>query len=219
MSSTRPKSAAPTKIDFAPVPFDFDDPPADPIGTFHLWYSDALRLPVPNPEAMALATVDGHGVPSARIVLLRGFDERGAIFFSNRSSRKGESLEACPRAALLFHWDLLHRQVRIEGGVTHTSDLESDEYWVSRPRENQLSTWASDQSHPVESRAVLEKQVRDAERRFRDQPVPRPPHWGGYRVSVHAIEFWEGHPTRLHDRVRYQHCPQLGGWVARRLSP
>ncbi|MBM4113242.1 MAG: pyridoxamine 5'-phosphate oxidase, partial [Phycisphaerae bacterium] len=121
--------------------------------------------------------------------------------------------------ALLFHWDLLDRQVRIEGAATHTSDLESDEYWNSRPRENQLAAWASDQSHPVETRAELEERVRDAERRFKDQPVPRPPHWGGYRVSIHSIEFWQGKPNRLHDRVRYQHCPQLGGWVTRRLCP
>ncbi len=214
-----PPASPPLAPGFTPAPFAFDDPPDDPIAAFHLWYADALRLPMPNPEAMTLATVDAHGMPSARIVLLRNFDERGAVFFTNRSSRKGEALEACPRAALLFHWDLLNRQVRIEGHVHHTSDLESDEYWNARPRENQLAAWASDQSHPVESRAALETQVREAEQRFKGQPVPRPSHWGGYRVSVQAIEFWEGHPTRLHDRVRYQHTPQLGGWVARRLSP
>lgn len=219
MTGLKQQAASRPKLDFVPAPFDFDEPPNDPIAAFHLWYADALRLPVPNPNAMMLATVDSHGVPSARVVLLRGFDETGAVFFTNRSSRKGESIEACPRAAILFHWDLLDRQVRIEGNVTHTSDLESDEYWNSRPRENQLAGWASDQSRPVESRAVLEGQLRDAEKRFNGEPVPRPPHWGGYRVSVHAIEFWEGKPNRLHDRVRYQHCPQLGGWVARRLSP
>jgi len=217
--TTRPHAGPRPSLAFTPTEFDFDSPPSDPIAAFLRWYEDALRLPVPNPNAVTLATVDAHGLPSARAVLLRGFDERGAVFFTNRSSRKGEALEACPRAALLFHWDLLNRQVRIEGSVTHTSDMESDEYWVSRPRASQLAAWVSEQSRPVDCRETLERAVREAEARFAGEPVPRPSHWGGYRVGVHAIEFWQGHEHRLHDRVRYQHTPHLGGWSPRRLCP
>lgn len=216
---TRHEPGPKPSIPFTPAEFDFDSPPSDPIAAFLRWYEDALRLPVPNPNAMTVATSDAHGHPSARVVLLRGVDEAGVVFFTNRSSRKGESLEANPRAAVLFHWDLLDRQVRIEGAVTHTSDIESDEYWASRPRMSQLAAWASEQSRPVDCRETLERELRDAERRFEGQPVPRPPHWGGYRVSFDVIEFWQGRDHRLHDRVRYQRTPQLGGWVARRLCP
>jgi len=219
MQATRPHAGPRPKLDFVPSPLDFEEPPGDPIEAFERWYADALRLPMPNPNSMALATVDANGMPSVRIVLLRGFDASGAVFFTNRQSRKGEALEHHPRAALLFHWDLLERQVRIEGHVVHTSDAESDEYWASRPRESQLNAWASEQSRPVESRSELERRVREADALFPGLPVPRPPHWGGYRLHIAAIEFWQGDPTRMHDRIRYQRAPGLGGWVVRRLCP
>lgn len=219
MLTQRPHAGPRPTLDFTPTAMDFETPPNDPVEAFQRWYADALRLPVPNPNAMTVATVDAHGAPSARIVLLRSFEECGAVFFTNRQSRKGEALEANSRAALLFHWDLLERQVRIEGYATHTSDLESDEYWSARPRESQLNAWSSEQSRPVESRQELERRTREANELFKDQPVPRPPHWGGYRVSLDVIEFWQGDPQRMHDRIRYQRTPQLGGWVVRRLCP
>lgn len=219
MKTKRPHAGPRPALGFTPTALDFDDPPADPISAFHLWFEDALRLPVPNPNAMTVATVDAEGTPTARIVLLRGLDDAGAVFFTNRHSRKGEAIESNPRVALLFHWDLLERQVRIEGHASHTSDAESDEYWESRPRESQLGGWASEQSRPVESRAELMRRVEEAQGLFADQPVPRPPHWGGYRVAIDAMEFWQGDPHRVHDRVRYQRTPFLGGWVSRRLCP
>lgn len=219
MQTQRPHANPRPTLSFTPTPFDFENPPDDPIAAFLVWYEDAMQLPTPNPNAMTVATIDAHDVPSARIVLLRGFDERGAVFFTNRQSRKGESLEHNPRAALLFHWDLLERQVSIEGHVSHTSDTESDEYWASRTRESQLNAWASEQSRPVESRAELERRVAEAEALFPGLPVPRPPHWGGYRVAIDSMEFWQGDPHRMHDRVRYHRTPRLGGWVVRRLCP
>lgn len=197
--------------------FDFDRPPADPIAPAQRWFKEAEGIGLPNPNAMTLATIDPDGRPSARIVLLRGFDERGAVFYSNRESRKGVALAAHPRASLLFHWDPLDRQIRLEGPVAEASDAESDAYFAQRPRENQINAWASQQSRPIESRQSLE----DLHERFRDRfeggPVPRPPHWGGYRVGLERIEFWQGHPHRLHDRVVYTR--QAGGWTLQRLCP
>jgi len=219
MLTERPLAGPRQKLDFTPTALNFERPPEDPIAAFLQWYEDALRLPMPNPNAMTVATVDSHGAPTARILLLRGFDASGAVFFTNRNSRKGEALEINPRVALLFHWDLLERQVRVEGHVTHTSVMENDEYWASRPRESQLSAWASEQSRPVANRAELVRRVEEAKVHFKDAEVPRPPHWGGYRVSFDVIEFWQGDPHRLHDRIRYQRTPTLGGWVVRRLCP
>lgn len=219
MTTTRPHAGPRPKLDFTPSELDFDEPPADPISLFARWFEEALKLPVPNPNAMTLATVDGEGTPTARIVLLRGLDSKGAVFFTNRHSRKGEAISENPHVALLFHWDLLERQVRIEGMAHHTSDTESDEYWASRPRDSQLSSWASEQSRPIASRTELERRVKEADGLFPNQPIPRPPHWGGYRVSIDAMEFWQGNPHRLHDRVRYQRATGLGGWVSRRLCP
>jgi pyridoxamine 5'-phosphate oxidase len=196
---------------------DFDRPPADPIAQARLWFKEAEGIGLPNPNAMTLSTVDPDGHPSSRIVLLRGFDERGAAFFTNRESRKGVALAAHPRAALLFHWDPLDRQIRIEGAVAATSDEESDSYFMGRPRENQINAWASQQSRPIESRQALEELHQSFRDRFEGGPVPRPPHWGGYRVGLERIEFWQGHPHRLHDRVVYTR--QQNGWSIRRLCP
>ena len=217
MPGRSPAKVPPAPIGFTPVPMDFEHPPADPLAEFRRWFDEACRLPMPNPNAMTLATVDAAGAPSARIVLLRGIDERGALFFTNRQSRKGTALESVPRAALLFHWDLLDRQIRIEGRVTHATEAESDGYHAERPRESQVGAWASEQSRPVASRAAFEARIAEMNARFGDGPVPRPPHWGGYRVSLDSIEFWQGHPHRLHDRVVYSSRP--GGWSVTRLYP
>lgn len=202
-----------------PVPsIDFDHPPADPVPLFEQWFAEAQRLPTPNPNAMTLATIDADGAPSARIVLLRGFSREGARFFTNRNSRKGRALAANARAALLFHWDLLDRQVRIEGRVSLASDAESDEYFAQRPVDSRVNAWASDQSEPVANRAELERRAAELTARFASGDVPRPPHWGGYRVSLDRIEFWQGDKYRLHDRILYTRQAD-GSYAATRLCP
>ncbi|MEM7227609.1 MAG: pyridoxamine 5'-phosphate oxidase [Planctomycetota bacterium] len=197
---------------------DFDHPPVDPIAQARLWFEDARTTGLPNPNAMTVATVDANGHPSARILLLKGFDERGAVFFTNDESRKGRALGATKRAALLFHWDPLDRQLRIEGEVTRTTDAEADAYFATRARGSQVGAWASQQSRPLESRAVLDDEVAAMDRKFGDDMPTRPPHWGGYRVALEHIEFWQGHPYRLHDRVVYTPDGQ-GGWTTQRLYP
>jgi pyridoxamine 5'-phosphate oxidase len=209
---------------------DFDDPPADPLTWFNQWFDEAKQacalLGLRNPDAMALATVDGPpaGAPSARMVLLKHIDERGAVFYTNRQSRKGEALHAHPRAALLFHWDMLDRQVRIEGAVTLVSDEESDAYFATRPLDSQLGAWASQQSRELTGgRSALEIAVAGVMDRFADVinaggRIPRPPHWGGYRVALETIEFWQGQPSRLHDRVLYTN-ERGNQWTTVRLFP
>jgi pyridoxamine 5'-phosphate oxidase len=202
-----------------PTPgIDFDHPPADPVPVFEQWFAEAQRLPTPNPNAMTLATVDADGAPSARVVLLRGFSAEGARFFTNRQSRKGRALAANARAALLFHWDLLDRQVRIEGRVSLASDAESDEYFAQRPVDSRVNAWASDQSEPVANRAELERRAAELTARFASGDVPRPPHWGGYRVSLDRIEFWQGDKYRLHDRIVYTR-EASGVYAVTRLCP
>ena len=197
---------------------DFDHPPADPIPQLNKWLEEAGRLDRPNPGAMTLATIDPDGRPSARVVLLKALDERGAVFYTNRRSRKGRALEVNPRAVLVFHWDLLLRQVTIEGRVTEISGEESDAYFQTRPRASQVGAWASDQSQPVESRDALDAAFAAIEQQYEGRDVPRPPHWGGSRVSLDRIEFWQGRPFRLHDRLEYIPDGQ-GGWSTRRLFP
>jgi pyridoxamine 5'-phosphate oxidase len=197
---------------------DFDHPPADPIAVIERWLEEAGQTDLRNPTAMALATVDADGWPSVRTVLLKGLDERGAVFYTNRDSRKGRDLEVNARAALVFYWDALQRQVTIEGSVSPVSDAESNAYFTSRPRGAQIGAWASDQSQPVESRAALEARVWDALKRYHDRDIPRPPHWGGYRVQLQRIELWHSRLDRLHDRVEYVR-DESGGWTIRRLCP
>ena len=202
-----------------PTPsIDFDAPPADPVPVFERWFAEAQKLPTPNPNAMTLATIDPDGAPSARIVLLRGFSREGARFFTNRNSRKGRALAANARAALLFHWDLLDRQVRIEGRVSLATDAESDEYFAQRPVDSRVNAWASDQSEPVTNREELERRAAELTARFANREVPRPPHWGGYRVSLDRIEFWQGDKYRLHDRIVYTRGAD-GGFSVTRLCP
>jgi pyridoxamine 5'-phosphate oxidase len=197
---------------------DFDHPPTNPLDAFQSWFDEASKLDVPNPNAMTLATVDPDGRPSARIVLLKGIDERGAVFYTNKNARKGRALAANPRAALVFFWDELGKQVRIEGVVSEVTDEESDAYFVSRPRMSQIGAWASRQSEPAANRAELDAAVEEVEKRFANQDVPRPPYWGGYRVTLETIEFWQGHPFRLHDRVVYMRNAD-GNWQCQRLFP
>jgi pyridoxamine 5'-phosphate oxidase len=190
----------------------------NPFRQFRAWYERALSASLPQPEGMTLATATPEGRPSARMVLLRGHDENGFVFFTNYDGRKGDELAANPRAALVFYWPELDRQIRIEGRVEKATPQESDAYWISRPRGSQLGAWASPQSEVIESREVLEERLRVAEARFGEGPVPRPPFWGGYRVVPDAIEFWQEGPSRLHDRLRYVRLPS-GGWQLERLSP
>ncbi|HWB19193.1 MAG TPA: pyridoxamine 5'-phosphate oxidase [Phycisphaerales bacterium] len=198
---------------------DFDHPPEDPVAFFNQWMDEAkAKSGLPNPNAMSLATVDPSGKVSSRIVLLKDFDARGAVFYTNRQSRKGLALAANPRCALLFHWDSLDRQVRIEGKVSWVSDSESDAYFASRPRESQIGAWASLQSNVCSDRSELEFAVKRMQQRYEGKSVPRPPHWGGYRISLDLMEFWQGHSFRLHDRVQYT-AKTEGGWKVERLYP
>ena len=197
---------------------DFDNQATDPVELLHTWLEDAkVRTNLPNPNAMTLATVDQDGRPSARIVLLRGLDERGAVFFTNYASRKGRALDAHRNAALVIHWDELERQVRIEGRVSRVSGEESDAYWSTRARESRIGAWASRQSEILEDKAALEAEIKRYTREFEGGEVPRPEHWGGYRVSLDQVEFWEGQPARIHDRLVCQRVDDR--WETCRLSP
>ncbi|QYD68483.1 pyridoxamine 5'-phosphate oxidase [Paraburkholderia edwinii] len=189
----------------------------DPIRQFEKWFAQAIKAQLPEPNAMTLATVDSRGHPSARIVLIKGVDPRGFVFFTNYESRKGREIAGNPRASLLFHWIELERQVRIEGFVEMTSAAESDAYYASRPLESRIGAWASAQSQEIESRAALEAREREIIAQYGEHP-PRPPHWGGYRVVPDTIEFWQGRPSRLHDRMRYTRDGS-GAWRIARLSP
>jgi pyridoxamine 5'-phosphate oxidase len=198
---------------------NFDHPPQAPMDAFTRWYEAAHEATsVPNPNAMSLATIDPDGKPSVRVVLCRGFDARGVVFYTNRDSRKGEALRAHPRACVNFHWDQLDRQIRIEGSVAHTTEAESDAYWNSRPRENRVNACASQQSRPIGTRAALEAAVQEFETRFAGQDIPRPSHWGGFRIAPERIEFWQGHKHRLHDRMIYLRQDD-GSYVTTRLCP
>lgn len=189
----------------------------DPFQLFDAWFAEARASEPNDPNAMALATADARGYPSVRIVLLKGHDARGFVFYTNYASRKADDLAAVPRAALLFHWKSLRRQVRIEGDIARVSEAESDEYFATRPRDSQLGAWASDQSRPLDARETFEARFEAARARYEGGEVPRPPHWGGYRLVPERIEFWTDRQYRLHERRLFQRGPD--GWHEGLLYP
>jgi pyridoxamine 5'-phosphate oxidase len=190
----------------------------NPFNQFRSWLDQALASHLPQPVGMALATATSDGRPSVRMVLLRGFDERGFVFFTNYQSRKAEELENNPRAALVFYWAELDRQIRIEGHVQRVTAEESNEYFQSRAWGSRLGAWASPQSQVIASRDVLEQRMEELATKFAEPEVPRPSYWGGYRVIPVSIEFWQGQPNRLHDRLRYRRFDD-NSWCLERLAP
>lgn len=216
---TIPPDIADLRREYSRARLDERDVGPDPVAEFARWFAEAERAQLPEPNAMTLATATADGAPSARVVLLKAFDERGFVFFTDYRSRKGLELEQNPRAALVFYWGELDRQVRITGPVTPASREESERYFRTRPLGSRHGAWASYQSRVIPGREVLEADLREIEARFPDGEVPLPPHWGGYRVVPEVIEFWQGRENRLHDRISYVREGDGGRWRVERLSP
>lgn len=194
------------------------DVSADPIKQFGLWWTEAISSQIDEVNAMTLATASADGLPAARIVLLKGYDEAGFVFFTNYQSFKGQQLAENPRACLVFFWKELERQVRITGLIEKVTAEESDTYFSSRPESSRIGAWASPQSQVIANREILEQNEADLTKSFAGKPIPRPLHWGGYRVKPVTIEFWQGRPSRLHDRISYT-LQENGHWLIERLAP
>lgn len=212
-----PINLADLRTEYMLAGLDESDIDADPYAQFAAWFKAALASEIALPNSMMLATATAAGRPSARAVLLKGYDTRGFVFFTNYDSRKSRELEQNPQASLLFCWEELERQVRIDGRVERVSAAESDEYFASRPLGSRIGAWASPQSEIVPSRAALEKRVEEMAARHGDNP-PRPPHWGGWRVVPESFEYWQGRKNRLHDRIVYRPGAN-GGWTTARIAP
>ncbi|NBC07823.1 MAG: pyridoxamine 5'-phosphate oxidase [Bacteroidetes bacterium] len=205
--------------EYARGELDLADTPSDPIVQFERWFEEALRAEVPEPNAMTLSTASPAGRPSARIVLLKGLENGAFLFYTNYQSHKGRELSENPHAALTFLWHELQRQVRVEGRVERLSPEASTEYFQSRPKSSQIGAWVSPQSQPIESRKVLEKREQELWEKYEDaEQLPRPEHWGGFRVVPQRIEFWQGRPSRLHDRIFFERDAS-GEWRKSRLAP
>ena len=209
--------ASSLRQEYTSAGLDKADVDPDPIVQFDEWFENAVEADLYEPNAMILATATNDGKPSARTVLLKGYDERGFVFYTNYEGRKAKEIEANPACALLFYWGELERQIRIEGRATRLSGEESDAYFASRPPGSRLGAWASEQSHPVEDRSILEERVRALQAEYEGREIPRPPFWGGYRIEPDTIEFWQGRENRLHDRIVYY--PSGRGWKIVRLQP